>query len=80
MLYKGRLTKPLTVVKFSRDQGDWFTIWEGNIVCPYKGENRPSIAMKRYINDTFIPEARDNIIDQEDVRAFKYKDILTQTL
>ena len=36
--------------------------------------------MKRYINDTFIPEARDNIIDQEDVRAFKYKDILTQTL
>ena len=80
LLYKGRLTKPLTVVKFSKDQGDWFTIWEGNIVCPYKGENRPSIAMKRYINDTFIPEARDNIIDQEDVRAFKYKDILTQTL
>ena len=80
LLYKGRLTKPITVVKFSKDQGDWFTIWEGNIVCPYKGENRPSIAMKRYINDTFIPEARDNIIDQEDVRAFKYKDILTQTL
>ena len=80
LLYKGRLTKPLTVVKFSKDQGDWFTIWEGNIVCPYKGENKPSIAMKRYINDTFIPEARDNIIDQEDVRAFKYKDILTQTL
>lgn len=80
LLYKGRLTKPLTVVKFSKDQGDWFTIWEGNIVCPYKGENRPSIAMKRYINDTFIPEARDNIIDQEDVRAFRYKDILTQTL
>lgn len=36
--------------------------------------------MKRYINDTFIPELRDNIIAQEDVRAYKYKDILTQSL
>jgi hypothetical protein len=36
--------------------------------------------MKRYINDTFLPELRDNIINMEDVRAFKYKDILTQSL
>lgn len=80
LLYKGRLTRPQMVVKFSKDQNDWFTIWEGNIVCPYHNEKKPSIAMKRYINDTFVPEARDNIIEQEDVRAFKYKDILTQSL
>lgn len=80
LLYKGRLTRPIMVVKFSKDQGDWFTIWEGNVVCPYNKEKKPSVAMKRYINDTFIPEARDNIIEQEDVRAFKYKDILTQSL
>ena len=80
LLNKGRLTKPVMIVKFSKDQGDWFTIWEGNIICPFNGEKKPSVAMKRYINDTFIPEARDNIIAQEDVRAFKYKDILTQSL
>lgn len=80
LLYKGRLTKPTMIVKFSKDQGDWFTIWEGNIICPYNGEKKPSIAMKRYINDQFLPELRDNIIAQEDVRVFKYKDILTQSL
>ena len=80
LLYRGRLTKPTLIVKFSKDQGDWFTIWEGNIICPYNGEKKPSIAMKRYINDQFLPELRDNIIEQEDVRAFKYKDILTQSL
>ena len=80
LLYKGRLTKPVMVVKFSKDQGDWFTIWEGNIICPYNGEKKLSVAMKRYINDTFVPELRDNIIAQEDVRAYKYKDILTQSL
>ena len=80
LLYKGRLTRPVQVIKFSKDQGDWFTIWEGNVVCHYKGEKKSSIAMKRYINDTFLPELRDNIINMEDVRAFKYKDILTQSL
>lgn len=80
LLYKGRLTTPTLVVKFSKDQADWFTVWEGNVICPYNGEKKSSIAMKRYINDQFIPELRDNIIAQEDVRAFKYKDILTQSL
>lgn len=80
LLYKGRLQRPQLIIKFSKDQGDWFTIWDGNVVCPYNGEKKDSIAMKRYINDTFIPELRDNIIEKEDVRAFRYKDILTQSL
>ena len=80
LLYKGRLVHPTLVVKFSKDPGDWFTIWDNNIICPYNGEKKESIAMKRYINDTFIPELRDSIIEQEDVRAYKYKDILTQSL
>lgn len=80
LLYKGRLHHPTLIVKFSKDQGDWFTIWDGDVICPYNGEKKDSIAMKRYINDTFIPELRDNIIAKEDVRAYKYKDILTQSL
>ena len=80
LLYKGRLDKPQMVVAFSKDQNDWFTIWSGNVVCPYNGEKKQVVAMKRYVNNVFIPELRDSIIEQEDVRAFKYKDLLTQTL
>ena len=80
LLYKGRLDKPQLIVAFSKDKGDWFTIWTGNVICPYNGEKKPIVAMKRYINNQFLPELRDNIIEQEDVRAFKYKDILTQSL
>ena len=60
--------------------GDWFTVWDSKVICPYNGEKVQSIAMKRYINDTFIPELRDSVIEQEDVRHYKYKDILTQSL
>lgn len=80
LLNKQRLTRPNYIVKFTKDQSDWFTVWEGNVICPYNNEKVRSIAMKRYIDDTFIPSARDAIIEQEDVRAFKYKDILTQSL
>lgn len=80
LLNKSRLSHPNYIIKFSKDQNDWFTVWDSNVICPYNNEKVNSIAMKRYINDTFIPEARDSIIEQEDVRSFKYKDILTQSL
>ena len=80
LLYKKRLTKPLQVIKFSKDQADWFTVWEGNVVCPYNGEKKPSIAMRRYIDDLFDVNLRDSVIEQNDVRNYKFKDILTQQL
>ena len=80
LLYKKRLNKPLYIVKFSKDKSDWFSVWEDNVVCPYNGEKKPSIAMKRYIDEFFDSERRDMVIEMNDVRAFKFKDILTQSL
>jgi len=80
LLYKGRLTKPSYIIKFTKDKTDWFTVWDVNVIAPYNNEKVKSIAMKRYIDDTFLTELRDSVIEQEDVRAFKYKNILTQNL
>ena len=80
LLYKKRLTKPLYVIKFSKDQSDWFTVWENNVVCPYHGEKKRSIAMRRYIDDLFDTGLRDSVIEQNDVRSYRFKDILTQQL
>ena len=80
LLWKKRLTKPLYIIKFSKDQTDWFTVWKGNVVCPYYGEKKSSIAMRRYIDEYFDTNLRDQVIEQNDVRAFYFKDILTQNL
>lgn len=80
LLNKKRLLKPSYIVKFTKDQGDWFTVWDGNIICPYNGEKVNSIAMKRYIDTTFLTEQRDTVIEINDVRGFMFKDILTQSL
>lgn len=80
LLNKKRLTRPVKIIKFSKDQADWFTEWEGGVICPYNNEKRPSVAMKRYIDEFFDTELRDSVIERNDVRSFKFKDILTQTL
>ena len=80
LIYKGRLTRPSYIIKFTKDQADWYTVWDGNVVCPYKGEKVDSIAMRRYIDAVFFTDARDSVIEQNDVRAFKFKDFMTQTL
>ena len=80
LLNKRRLNKPQYIIKFSKDQSDWFTVWDHNVVCPYYGEKKESIAMRRYIDEFFDTKQRDSIIEQNDVRAFMFKDILTQSL
>lgn len=80
LLTKKRLITPKYIIKFTKDQADWFTVWNDNIVSPYHGEKKSSIAMKRYIDDFFNVDLRDSVIEQNDVRAFKFRDILTQNL
>lgn len=80
LIYKKRLEKPTYIIKFSKDQSEWFTVWDKNVVCPYNGEKRDSIAMKRYIDDFFSTELRDSVIEQNDVRAYRFRNILTQSL
>lgn len=79
LVYKGRLHKPEVIIKFSKDESDWFVVWDSNIIAPYKGEKKPAIAMKRYIDTVFNPEMRDAVITRNDVRAFRFKNLITQT-
>lgn len=81
LIYKGRLNHPSYIIKFTKDPEDWYTVWDNNIVCKYNNEQKANIiAMKRYIDETFIPEQRDMVIDINDIRGYRFKDILTQTL
>lgn len=80
LLTKQRLITPSFIIKFSKDQNDWFTCYDNKVIKKYAGEKCKSIAMKRYIDDTFLSELRDMIIERLDVRDFRFTDLLTQTL
>ena len=81
LLYKKRLNRPTGIIKFSKDQDQWYTIWDSNVICKYKGEKKKtSIAMRRYIDEFFDTKLRDSVIERNDVRGWRFRDILTQQL
>lgn len=79
LIYKGRLEKPTVVIKFSKDPQDWYTVWDSNIIARYNGEQKSAIAMRRYIDNIFSPELRDNVFALYDARAYRFRNLLTQT-
>ena len=79
LVYKGRLHSPTYIIKFSKDEGEWFTVWDGNIIAPYNGEKKQGLAMRRYIDDRFDENLRNQVIGMSDSRAFKFKNMITQT-
>lgn len=73
LLVNRRLRKqPQYVVKFSKDPATWFTVWNDYIISDYNKEEVRVIAMKRYLDEHFILEAANSIIEMFDARAFKF--------
>lgn len=77
LVYKGRLTKPSQIIKFSKSKNSWFTVWDGNIIKKYNGEKCLVISMRPYLDELFNTQVRDQIITQFDTRGFRYHNLIT---
>ena len=77
LIYKGRLTSPVSIIKFSKDKSDWYTVWDNNCIAKYQGERKPVIAMRPYIDEFFNSQQRDNVINLFDTRSFVYRNLIT---
>ena len=77
LVYKGRLSRPELIVKFTHRHEDWFTIWDSKCVAKYNGENISVVAMRPYIDELFNTERRDKIIELFDTRSLVYKNLIT---
>lgn len=77
-IVKNRLTKPQTILMFSKNQSDWFTVWTGNIITGYHGEQVRKIPMRPYLDEVFYPTERDNVYAQYDIQKYYFRDLFTQ--
>ena len=53
LVYKGRLEKPYTIIKFRKDIDKWFTIWDNGVVKKYNGEHCDVVAMRPYLDEFY---------------------------
>lgn len=77
IVWKGRCKTPLHVIKFSKDQSDWFTLWENNVIAQYNNEQKSAIAMRPYLDEIFEPKLMSQVIQTFDYRGYKFKDLIT---
>ena len=77
LVYKGRLNTPTNVIKFSKDEDKWFTIWDSNVICKYNGEKKPVISMVPYLDEIYIPDMQKNITVLFNTRSFRFRNLIT---
>ena len=81
LLYKGRVTYPQAIIKFSKDTNMWFTLWDKGVVKRYNNESLPlstDFAMRPYLNTFYSKERVQTIIDMFNARALKFDTLITQ--
>ena len=72
LINKRKRTSPQFVIKFWKEKNTWFTLWNDGIISPYNNEQRPPIAMRRYLDELYNRETIKSVIERFDVRAFKF--------
>lgn len=78
-IYKGKLTKPTQIIKFSKDKNDWFTVWDSRVINQYNGEKiSNSVWMTPWGDSFFVAKLRDDIIVRYQVQAFLFRNLMTQ--
>lgn len=76
LINKSQLTSPNYVIKFTKNPKDWFTVWNGNIICKYNGEKKHVIAMRPYLDEVFSADMQKNMITLFDTRSFNFRNLI----
>ena len=77
LINKSKLISPNYVIKFTKDQAHWYTVWNGNIITKYNGEKKSVIAMRPYLDEVFNVEAQKNMITLFDTRSLQFRNLIT---
>lgn len=82
LIYKGRVSRPTGIIKFSKSKKDWYTIWDGKVIKKFNNESTDPMsdfAMRPYIGTYYSNERRQVILDMYDARAFMFNTLVTQS-
>jgi hypothetical protein len=77
LITKKRLVNPSYIIKFTKNQKDWYTVWDSNVITHYNGEKKPVVAMRPYLDEPFNVETQKNIITLFDTRSFMFRNMIT---
>lgn len=77
LIYKGVLSSPSYIIKFTKNPDDWFTVWNSNVICKWKGEKKSVRAMRPYLDELFSVEIQKTVIQSFDTRCYLFRNLIT---
>ena len=77
LVYKGRLKKPIRIIKFSKNTDEWFTVWDKGVIAKWNKEYKPVIAMRPYLDEIYDQQLMTKTMQTFDYRSFQFKDLIT---
>ena len=78
LITKQRLKSPTAIIKFSKIKSDWYTIWDGNIVCKFNGEKgKRVIAMRPYLDEVYNQDWVNQTLLLFDTRCLQFRNLIT---
>ena len=78
LITKQRLKSPTAIIKFSKMKSDWYTIWDGNIICKFNGEKgKRVIAMRPYLDEVYNQDWVNQTLLLFDTRCLQFRNLIT---
>lgn len=77
---KTKIYRVTQLIKFSKNPGDWFCVYDGKYVKRYHNQTVKDdlvVPMTRHLDNTFNKARQDNIFDMYDNQVFMYCDVAT---
>lgn len=79
-LYKGRIYKINSIIKFTKDTNTWYTIYDGKVIRRWKNESCDvEFNMRPYLGGYYSVERKKTIIEMYDGGVFLFNTLITQS-
>lgn len=82
MIDTARCKKPTAIIKFQKDAGHWYTVWDGRIIRKWNREKLPEekiYCMRPYLGNYYDRERRIYVIDMYDNKYWKFSNLIIQS-
>lgn len=77
-----RLRKPTSIIKFTKDKSNWYTVWDGKIICKYNREQLPEnqiVCMRPYLGGYYSMERKKMVLDMFDGKVWKFRNLIVSS-
>lgn len=78
LITRQKLSKPGLIIKFTKDESDWFVLWDSRVIAPYKKQSiKKVIAMRPYLDEVYYKDLMENVVALFDTQVYRFVNLIT---